>query len=580
MEGEIININYKEPSLTNEDLPLKETTPEVIKDLLLQEKNRQEIEKAQEGINWLDNEYYDNEDKVKSHNKELLKLSTTKLFFLAHHQDRIKGKPEFFGEHLQTISLVQKYHVQEKKKGVVVDEYDKYFLLGERADKRYDGYPVGSLNEKFRLYKTVHNQEEIIIFVPQSLGELPNEVLYLKGMKIQLDDLQEMTRNLKIKKITTTFLLHSYESTVQTLPPKELVELVKSGKEQGITAESFKELLQTHPNGNIYPLSEEVDALRIARLLSGKKDGYPLHLHIIGQAGTGKTTILEIEQALFQEEQEILEGANTTPKGLSPSFKEIPADIGFIAKSNRITLIDELFKMIQNQINKERQAGGSYLGDLNFLLEHKKRTVTSGNKNSCTVQATSKILLCSNPLPNRVNLGDHLRVVDPSTMSRLMTWVQDEQETAQIFSKDRVKKLANTYTSIYTHFPIIQNNKNEVVSRLCSRKSIGIDSSINLFLTIYDSCQTFNSVINPSSLKALIQKVTAHAREPLKTSVWLPRAEHHTYLLVDGLCKYRCLFKDYDPTFTAKDEDYELAERILARMVKGWDTSLIPRGTS
>jgi len=60
----------------------------------------------------------------------------------------------------------------------------------------------------------------------------------------------------------------------------------------------------------------------------------------------------------------------------------------------------------------------------------------------------------------------------------------------------------------------------------------------------------------------------------MKTSVWKPRAAHHVKLVIDGLVKHRCLFKDYDASFTAKKEDYDLAERILVRMVKGWDTEL------
>jgi len=43
------------------------------------------------------------------------------------------------------------------------------------------------------------------------------------------------------------------------------------------------------------------------------------------------------------------------------------------------------------------------------------------------------------------------------------------------------------------------------------------------------------------------------------------------------LIKHRCLFKDYDSSFTPKQEDYDLAERILIRMVKGWDTNLAPK---
>ncbi len=98
----------------------------------------------------------------------------------------------------------------------------------------------------------------------------------------------------------------------------------------------------------------------------------------------------------------------------------------------------------------------------------------------------------------------------------------------------------------------------------------------NDFLTIFDSCNAFTCEIDDLEVLKLSNTTTALAREPMK-GVWKPRSEHHIYLLVDGLVKHRCLFKDYDPTFTPKQEDYDLAERILIRMVKAWDTDLSPK---
>ncbi len=63
----------------------------------------------------------------------------------------------------------------------------------------------------------------------------------------------------------------------------------------------------------------------------------------------------------------------------------------------------------------------------------------------------------------------------------------------------------------------------------------------------------------------------------MKTTVWQPRGLRHTFLLIDGLVKERCLFKDYDVSFEPKQEDYDMAERILVRMVKGWDTDMSPK---
>jgi len=98
----------------------------------------------------------------------------------------------------------------------------------------------------------------------------------------------------------------------------------------------------------------------------------------------------------------------------------------------------------------------------------------------------------------------------------------------------------------------------------------------NDLLTIFDSCYSFTCEIDDAQVLRLSKVTTQLAREPMK-SVWRPRSEHHIFLLVDGICKHRCLFKDYDATFTPKQEDYDMAERILVRMVKAWDTDLSPK---
>ena len=74
-------------------------------------------------------------------------------------------------------------------------------------------------------------------------------------------------------------------------------------------------------------------------------------------------------------------------------------------------------------------------------------------------------------------------------------------------------------------------------------------------------------------IQDLVNDITILSNEPMRSSVWKPRSFHHTKLLVDGLCKHRCLFKDYDDSFTSKPEDYELAKKILKRLVKSWDTN-------
>ena len=71
----------------------------------------------------------------------------------------------------------------------------------------------------------------------------------------------------------------------------------------------------------------------------------------------------------FDEEPIIVEGADSRIKGLSPSFKDKPANTGYLAKQERMGWIDEIGKMVEAESTKAHGALNNCLGELNFLLE-------------------------------------------------------------------------------------------------------------------------------------------------------------------------------------------------------------------
>jgi hypothetical protein len=146
-----------------------------------------------------------------------------------------------------------------------------------------------------------------------------------------------------------------------------------------------------------------------------------------------------------------------------------------------------------------------------------------------------------------------------------------------IFSGKMVERISpHTLTNIYTEKD--NGRKKEIEKNNPIFLYVGGKlSSREEFLTLYDTCNSFTCEVDEARVRKLYEEITFLARNPMKDSVWKPRGDHHVYLLVDGLCKHRCLFKDYDSTFTPKTEDYDLAERILVRMVKSWDTDLSPK---
>jgi hypothetical protein len=586
--------------------------PETPKDILKQELKKQEVENFVEGqVNWLDENFYDCWDKIKGHFYNIIKPSPNdkldvsdipkveKWFFLAHQNNSIKGKPQLVESVMKTIPLIRLTSPIKKEKIINSDgkneniEYRtaKYTFFDERYDKRYDGAQLDCFSKDFWIYKIeTDDGKEIFIW---SQEKLPNCTCTFRGMLIELDDFAELSRSLKIKSLSKVFFLKSFEPDIKILSKEQLILFTK---EKNMTEIDWNIFLNFHKTGSVNLFDDDIMALRSAFILSGKFDGYPLHLAIMGTAGTKKSWgHLSTLDYKFSEVGNVIGGGNTRAKALVPSFKEKPADVGYFAKTERVGFIDEMCKMAEMELNKHQTSIQNLFGEWNDLLDNQKRLVGSGNNNSCEVEATGKFLFATNPISNKPTIYQHIGIIDPTTMSRILWMVQDEAETKFLRSVESVLRISpntspiifkepesspHTYTSIHSIMGGIENRKKDKLLKNCWGDCcvcVGGNLDRSNFITLFDSCYSFVCEINQIEVQKLVQTTTALAKEPMKTSVWQPRAEHHITLLIDGLVKHRCLFKDYDATFTPKQEDYDLAERILVRMVKSWDTDMSPK---
>ncbi len=525
---------------------------------------------ANQDFNWRDLEG-DDWLKIKLIMKDLMRVEN-RLIFISHDMDTIYGKPQLVHQTLQRITLITKtVKVKKDRDGDDEKFIHEWKFIDDRLDKRYDGNMDSAMSMDFWVYRIVYEGKEYYVLSQEELG---NEVCKLSGMNIQLDDLSEMNKNLKIKTLSNIFLVRKSESTVQTIPKEELVVKTKEWKEKyGFDREGFKDFIFTHPDGNLYEYCEEFNNLRIAQLLSAKYEGYPLHILKMGAVGSGKTTEAEVLDHKFNEEQGILEAGSSRMKVLVPSFKEKPANLGYICKCNRYAIIDELMKMIVEISTKSHQTTSldSYLGELNMLLEHKNRMVGSGNDNSVRVQATSKIAITTNPIPTKRTIGEHVGILDQTTLSRMLIWVQDAEETEKIYNHE-VTNPPNIDLRDY-----IDKNKGrdytDYVRGINSNSNSNNIYEFNPFLTIYDSCQAFLSDFDIEKVRTIWKESVFLSKEPMR-QIWKSRGLHHSILILDGLTKYRCLFQDYDSTFKSSPEDYELLTKIILKMVQNWDTDL------
>lgn len=542
-------------------------------------------------INWTEDENLNTWNKItsrlkgywgngKEYNGE--ELDNNWKFLISHSNNEIKGKAQLIESVQKKINLVKLVVIKIKDKETKEDKYiKKFFFFDEKYDKRYDGPQISSFSMDFWLYRVITEEGKEFYILSQE--KLPAETCIFRGMTIEIEDFAEFSRSMKVKSLSRIFMLKDYTPSVCVLPVEELV---KYTKERGITEEDWINFLGYHSWETINKFPKEVELLRSAFILSGEKEDYPLHLAIVGPPGTKKSCgHIETIAYKFDESSKIMEGGNSRIKGLSPSFKEKPASIGYLAECERIGFIDELGKMIDFEREKHQVTQGNILGELNFLLDHKKRSVSSGNDNACEIQATAKFLFVTNPCSGKYTLQSHVGILDPTFMSRILWWVQDGGEQKFLFSPEAIQKFVQPdieQPPQHLHKNIHQNfikgkrekgiNYKKMLGGLLWCK--GKVSSREEFLTLFDTCISYNVNVDANEVRRLVNLTIQLAREPMKSSVWKPRAEHHIHLLIDGLVKHRCLFKDYDPTLTPKEEDYSLAELILVRMVKSWDVDL------
>jgi hypothetical protein len=563
-----------------------------VKEILTEEQKEQEFAKfKKDEINWLNNKFYDTWDKVKGHWHNIVRPDTKqeipvdespkieKWFFLSHENDRIEGKPQLVHDVMQRIPLIRLTSKMNSYsfKGIKIEwKTPKYLMFDQRYDKRYDGAMVDSFSLDFWVYKTKYNGKEYYIY---SQKKLPDGKCSIKGMIVDMDDSCQMSDTLKINSLTHIFIAKEAESAIKTLPKQDLINFVKDKK---INLDKWLTHLSQHPYGTINNFPVEMELLRSAFLLSGKFDGWPLHLAIWGPQGTRKT--MGHGETLYSKFDEVMKMASATNyrlKGLIPSFRKSPPDAGYILQSHRIAIIDEIGKLIDAEANRHDQKATNIMGEFNDILEHKHRSGGSGN-DFIDIDPTAKVLEISNPCSGKLSIYNHVGLIDPTKMGRMIWWIQDSAEQELVLGpqglirnppeQETLENPPNTSLSLYEKLNNRNIEKNSIVLKKCRGELVSKED----FLTIYDSCNIFLSEAEDTEIEKLVNMVTSLAREPMK-GVWRPRAFHHVRLLVDGICKARCLFDDKDNTFKAKRIDYDWAERILVRMVKSWDTDLSPK---
>jgi len=499
-----------------------------------------------------------------------------RLVIWSNFNDIINGKPQLMDDKkMNNIVLA----IKGEKKDKETDEIkQKIKFIGEGFDKRFDGREVEILDKSYWVYNVIDEGKEYIVLCENKIGS--SEIHKFYGMKVKVNNIHEFAKDFKCKGTKEIFFCKYVEPSIKAIPQEKIIDYVaefmlKNGFDNEFMKNFFFDLIFTHSDGNIYRQPEEYMLFRHAHLLSGKSDGYPLSTLSLGVPGCSKTMEIECLEHIFGEA--VMEAGNSTVKSLVPSFKENPASPGFIMNQNRVALIDELVKMIDKQMegNGSTSIIKNQLSQLNYILEHKVRSVGSGNNNTFTGQATAKTIMVGNPAGRMRFLREHLKTIDESTLSRLFIWIKDSKHKEFIQGNNILKSRDTYLTHIHTYRGERQNIGVNGGLGYIRYGIVFRDFVYNFYLSIYDSCQAFTVIIDDEKVRDFFREVSCLIPNELK-NVWEARGLHHTRLIIDGITKFRCIFEDLDNKFEAIEKDYDNAERILIKMANSWSCSLRP----
>lgn len=512
-------ILMSEPNILNINQDLSERLEEVATERLMNSREASQIVK-------LDDIYPF--ESVKIVLKEFFTKSD-RLMFVINKNTTLRGKvTNKVNEYKNKISLI-KVTEQTIGKGEDEEVVQSLKFFNEKIDKRHK--IIDSFDSEFYIYKMISEETEYLLF---SIDALELEEYEIKGMKIEIGDMADIGNYTKINlQIPIIFVNTAKTRIIQFTDHKHFFNSIPK-----FTEDEFISYILSSEDGSYFQHPRSFERLILSFLLSTKYDSspYPLHLLIIGQAGSGKSKVLECLHWKFQENNEITDGSCSTIKSLIPSFRSTTnIQTGDLIKSNRLCCVDEFLRILVRIPPEEREP---QLAALNPLLEHKVRNFGSGNY-SFKGKMTAKLITASNPVYGTSDMIRLANKIDKSFLSRLLVYYQSKE-----------------------HFDYIADKDEDDL------KKASFKIETDLFLAMYDYLNSFKAKFDKERITKLFKTSLISFGDDTEDnifrdvrSIYMARYKHHLYTICDGIVKLRCLV-ERDSSFTATEEDYKNIETI------------------
>ena len=477
--------------------------------------------------------------------QQLLKLSqgvynlTKCLRFYISPEICVSGKivGEAF-EFPQDLPLCKVAMLNQKKVDDGAPKPEIVFYFGEKCDPK-KWITIKEVTAKMWIYRFVSDQRQEYVLL--SNDRLIGGDYIITGFVTDVQDLKNVSETLKIQTNFPHLFVHSAKDKIlKYATPEDFVEKLE-------LLDVTKNNLLDYPFGVklgevtrvlIYP--EWFKWLVWSWLVHSKQgitSKYPLHLLLLGNPQSGKTSLLNNLYSKTLEVSQPFSGVSSTFKDLIPSFKQTIPKRGYLAESNRFSFADEFLRCITRSSTNQDMID-EQVALMNDLLEHQRRRAGSGN-GSTNINMRSRVLAVTNPVRAIKNITELIEKHDRSFLSRWLIYWQPEE---------MVK---------------IARNATEKDLKILDYKISDID-----FVSMIDYLQAAESKYDSDKVMEVFNLPKKLLSETLLDH-YTARHRHHIQCVMDGIIKTRCLF-EHKTDFIAIDADYDLLSIIWANIVKSW----------
>ncbi len=476
--------------------------------------------------------------------KQLSKLTngvfkrTSMVKFYISNERSVFGKivSEMFESHQQiTVATLA---VQSNSRGEILNKH--IFLFGERITKN-----------KWNIVKSI----SVNFFVYRFISEDGTEMMLISPERCTVGDYT-------VTGVLTTCTDNKILTNTSKLPTKLPYIFAQSVKSKIIKYKSHDELMSRamvlgvhKPDFFDYPFSVKTRKRTyklkqptwfkwfiwswLTHQEKGLMDTWPFHIFMVGPQHSGKSLLLESLHAQSKETRKLFSGSGSTLKSLIPSFKNHPAQLGYLAESGRFAYCDEFLRcLIRTQNSKGTDLVADNVALLNDLLEHKPREVGSG-VSKANVNMTARVISVTNPIRHIKNVTSLRTSLDASFLSRWLVYYQ---------TKDHVKMIRDSE----------EDKLEELSFDITSNDWVGIIDYLQSFSAEYDMSRVLE--IHASVPKLLSEELNDHYNS---------RHKHHIECMIDGIVKTRCLLSN-DTSFKATEQDYQTLELVWRSLIRSW----------